>query len=102
MVSITNFADVFPLDLLIFAVSAYDTLRKMCPYSELFWFAFSRVRTEHGEIRSMRSRITPNMDTFHAVTVRLRGKSESNQSRELNEKQQYFIYFLFTFTFYSQ
>ena len=31
-----------------------------CPYSELFWSAFSRIRTEYGEI-------TPNTDTFHAV-----------------------------------
>ena len=33
------------------------TLRKKCPYSEFFWSAFSRIRT----------RITPNTDTFHAV-----------------------------------
>ena len=26
-------------------------LRKKCPYSELFWFAFSRIRIEYGEIR---------------------------------------------------
>ena len=32
-------------------------LHKKCPYSELFWSAFSRIRT----------RITPNTDTFHAV-----------------------------------
>ena len=25
-------------------------LRKKCPYSELFWFAFSRIRSEYGEI----------------------------------------------------
>ena len=30
-----------------------------CPYSELFWSVFSRIRTE--------SRITPNTDTFYAV-----------------------------------
>ena len=45
-----------------------------CPYSELFWSAFSRIRSEYGEIlRSsafshIRTRITPNTDTFHAVT----------------------------------
>ena len=86
------------------------TLRKNCPYSELFWStffphfpsfrltmerysvfgvilvhifpAFSRIRTEHGEIRSIsphlarmrenagkiRTRITPNKDTFYAVS----------------------------------
>ena len=52
-------------------------LREKCPNSELFWSAFSRIRTEYGEMRSfspysvrmwkMRTRITPNTDTFHAV-----------------------------------
>ena len=27
-------------------------LRKKCPYLELFWSVFSRIPTEHGEIRS--------------------------------------------------
>ena len=45
------------------------SLRKKCPYSELFWSAFSRIRTEYGEIlRSecgkTRTRITPHTDTF--------------------------------------
>ena len=26
------------------------TLREKCPYSELFWSVFSRIRTEYGEI----------------------------------------------------
>ena len=29
------------------------TLREKCPYLELFWFAFSRIRTEYEEIRSI-------------------------------------------------
>ena len=29
------------------------SLRKKCPYLELFWFAFSRIRTEYEEIRSI-------------------------------------------------
>ena len=29
------------------------TLGRKCPYSELFWPAFSRIRTEYGEIRSI-------------------------------------------------
>ena len=41
-----------------------NSLRKKCPYLELFWFFSSRIRTEYGEIRT---RITPNTDTFHAV-----------------------------------
>ena len=35
-------------------------MRKMYPYSELFWPAFS-------ECGKMRTRITPNTDTSHAV-----------------------------------
>ena len=27
-----------------------ESLRKKCPYSELFWAGFSRIRTEYGEI----------------------------------------------------
>ena len=29
------------------------SLRKMCPYSELFWSVFSRIWTEYREIRSI-------------------------------------------------
>ena len=29
------------------------SLRKNCLYSELFWSAFPRIRTEYGEIRSI-------------------------------------------------
>ena len=54
------------------------TLREKCPCSELFWSAFSRIRTEYGDIYSvslriqsecekMQSRITPDKDTFYAV-----------------------------------
>ena len=79
--------------LLYFKTSAI-TLRKKCPYSELFWSAFFphsawiwrdtkyiRIRTLYGEIQSIslysvrmrenarkiRTRITPNMDAFYAV-----------------------------------
>ena len=37
------------------------TLPKMCPYSELFWSVFSRVRTEYGEILV---RIFPNAGKY--------------------------------------
>ena len=30
--------------------SLFLSLRKRCPYSELFWFTFSRIRTEYGEV----------------------------------------------------
>ena len=44
-------------------------LREKCPYSEIFWSVFSRIRTEYGEMRSRKtqSRKTPNRDTFDAV-----------------------------------
>ena len=38
------------------------TLREKWPYTELFWFVFSRIQT----------RITPNMDTFYAVLMTLK------------------------------
>ena len=28
-----------------------ETRREKCPYSEIFWPAFSCIRTEYGEIR---------------------------------------------------
>ena len=31
--------------------TAVVTLRNECPYSVLFWSAFSRIWTEYGEIR---------------------------------------------------
>ena len=56
------------------------SLRKKCPYSELFWSAFSHIRTEYGEILrifpysvrmrenvgKMWTRITSKTDTFYA------------------------------------
>ena len=46
------------------------TLRKNCPYSELFSFAFSRIRTEYGEIL----RISP-------YSVRIRENADKNNSK---------------------
>ena len=50
------------------------SLSKKCPYSELLWSVFSRIRTEYGDIL----RISPysvqmreNTDTFYAVIVNL-------------------------------
>ena len=45
------------------------SLCKMGPYSELFWSVFSCIRTEYGESEcwKIRTRITPNTDTFHLV-----------------------------------
>ena len=33
--------------------SEEQSLRKTCPYSELFWSVFSHIRTEYGEMRSI-------------------------------------------------
>ena len=48
------------------------SVRKKCPYSELFWSVFCRIRTEQGKIlrislhsvrmQKIRARITPNME----------------------------------------
>ena len=53
------------------------SLREKCPYSELFWPVFSRIRTEYREILvslriqsecgKIRTRIIPSTDTFYAV-----------------------------------
>ena len=43
----------------------FATLRKKCPYLELFWFVFSRIRTEYRKIQSISSysvRIWENTD----------------------------------------
>ena len=58
-------------------ISSKPTFRKKCPHSELFWSVFPtfgmntercrvsvRIQCECGK---MRTRITPNMDSFHAV-----------------------------------
>ena len=50
------------------------SLHEKCPYSKLLWSVFSRLWTEYGvsvriqsECEKMRTRITPNKDTFYAV-----------------------------------
>ena len=50
------------------------TLPNKCPYSELFWSAFSCIKIQYGvplriqsECEKMRTRVTPNTDTFHEV-----------------------------------
>ena len=65
-------------------ILAYTTsisaLRVKCPYWELYWSEFSRIQTEYREILrisvslhiqsecgKIRTRITLNTDTFHAV-----------------------------------
>ena len=45
------------------------SLREKCPYLELFWSVFSRIRTKYGEIRN----ISP-------YSVPMRGNTEQNSS----------------------
>ena len=49
--------------------STNNPLPKKCPYSELFWPKFSRIRTEHEEIWS----ISP-------YSARIRGNADQNNS----------------------
>ena len=74
------------------------TLLKKCPYSELFWSAFSHIRTEYGEIQC----ISP-------YSVRMRENAGQNNSeyghfsRSVNHlywrlgrrPNEYYYYFLF-------
>ena len=65
----------------LFSKTGAETLCKKCPYSELFWSAFSRIRTKYGEILNPNAgkcwtRITPNTDTFHLVKVIKKGTSK--------------------------
>ena len=65
------------LSLSLHNTSKCFSLRKKCLYSELFWSAFSRIRTEYGETPvslriqikggKMWTRITPNTGTFYAL-----------------------------------
>ena len=54
------------------SVFLFSTLREKCPYSELFWSVFSRIRTEYGEILRMRENTDQNISkhgTFYAVVA---------------------------------
>ena len=54
----------------------YQTLREMCPYSQLFWSACSRIMERYSaslciqsECGKIRTRITPITATFHAMKM---------------------------------
>ena len=97
-------------------------MREKWPYSGFFWSAFSRIRTEYGEIRSlriqsecwkMRIRITPNKDTFYSVKASFRGKLFDEHAtewkilafkyffREMVELKQKLYFFLFFHALFS-
>ena len=46
----TNFNWAF---FILFQQNIYSSLRKKCPYSDLFWSTFSHIRTKYGEIRNI-------------------------------------------------
>ena len=69
---------------------SHIALRAKCPYSELFWSAFSRIRTKYrvslriqSECGKIRLRITPNPDTFHPVSLALIKQMQHKKSRSL-------------------
>ena len=67
-----------PCKISVMEVFAQIALRKKCPYLELFWSAFSRIRTEYGDIRSISPygeilRISP-------YSVRMRENVDQNDS----------------------
>ena len=74
--------------------NSFLSLRKKCPYSELFWSVFSRIRTEYGEIL----RISP-------YSVRMRENTDQNNSecghfsrRSIGlSSQDYWFTIIFTF-----
>ena len=47
----------------------YNGVHEKCPYSELFWSAFFRIRTEYGEIR-----------TISPYSVQMRKNADQNNS----------------------
>ena len=74
------FCKIFRWPNIGFSVVLFVTLRKMCPYSELFWSEFPRIWTEYGEIWSVSpysARIRENADQnnskhediIHSVSV---------------------------------
>ena len=71
------------------------SLRKKFSYSELIWPVFSRIRTEYGEFEcgKIRTRITPNMDNFHAVYCRInKTKTISTKLRNYRVLSYYLSY----------
>ena len=63
----------------ILSIAPNNTLREKCLYSELLWSVRSRIWTEHEEIfgispysvecGKIKTRITPNTDTFYVVII---------------------------------
>ena len=74
-----------------------NTLQENCSYSEFFWYVFSHIRTEYGEIRcispysaecrKIRTRKTLNVDTFQGVIkIYVDFKAAAPSAHKLNLK----------------
>ena len=55
--------------MLVFDIPSMNTRREKCPYSELFWSIFSRIRTKYREILSI-----------FPYVVRMRENTDENNS----------------------
>ena len=89
---------------IVLSFSHCTSLRKKCPYSELFWSAFSphsdwmlrisqysvRMRENAGK---MRTGITPNTDTFYAVHIMKFQQGSRNSVRSLPCVRNFFFSF---------
>ena len=85
------------------------SLRKKCPYSELFWSVFSRIWTEYEaslriqcECGKIRTRITPNTDTFHAVDLLRIDSVTANLIREFSNVPILFFVYIVLLLLYNQ
>ena len=87
---------------IVLSFSHCTSLRKKCPYSELFWSAFSphsdwmlcisqysvRMRENAGK---MRTGITTNTDTFYAVHIMKFQQGSRNSVRSLPRVRNFFF-----------
>ena len=65
-------------------------LRKKCPYSELFWSAFTRIRTECGKIRSISPysvQIRENADQNNSEYGQFSRSSKHSNQQNLEKRQ---------------
>ena len=71
------------------------TMRKTCPYSELFWSAFSCIWTECREIRSISPysvRMRENADSFHAALLYILDSNAFMKRPSINSTRDYILY----------
>ena len=78
----------------------------MCPYLELFWPAFSRIRTEYGEIRSISLhsvQIQENADQNNSECGHFSRSFTATTSNAITKKVKHSLYhFYCNFGIYSK